>query len=396
MQEVFPNIDDPRVAGGSLWQEVARTIAALDAIVYRDARVNSPVLRAEGLRYLTRLVAGAIAVTIDGWDADYPALLKLYTPYLQYGIPSPDCYYQTAAIHGAHVYRLHGRPGRSRLFDIETREGHTADLTRFPRIDRRTEFDIDAQGDLEVTLSVAPRPGNWLRIAEGAGTLMVRQYFYDWHAEEPAALAIERVGARYPPPPLTSGTIAARLDLLIAWLKQLPVICRRGVEEYYKGDPGVLEFVPNALAIADIEYGKGTYRCGADEAVILELEPPQAPYWSVQLASHYWEALDWNVRQTSINGHQAALDEDGRFRAVISHADPGVPNWLDAGGHETGLITARYFQARPTSPPTLKTVAFDALSSVLPRGTRRVTPLERQASLCERMRSVSRRRMDAA
>ena len=37
-------------------------------------------------------------------------------------------------------------------------------------------------------------------------------------------------------------------------------------------------------------------------------------------------------RQSSLNGHQAVLDPDGVFRAVISARDPGVPNWLDTGG----------------------------------------------------------------
>ena len=36
-----------------------------------------------------------------------------------------------------------------------------------------------------------------------------------------------------------------------------------------------------------------------------------------------------------LNGHQAVLD-DGVFRAVVAHRDPGVANWLDTAGNRRG------------------------------------------------------------
>ncbi|MET0657105.1 MAG: hypothetical protein ABW110_02970 [Steroidobacteraceae bacterium] len=138
---------------------------------------------------------------------------------------------------------------------------------------------------------------------------------------------------------------------------------------------------------------RSSYRCGADEAVILEVTPPQAPWWSIQLTSHFWEALDWNLRQTSINGHQAVLDPDGKFRAVIAHVDLGVPNWQDAGGHEVALITARYYKAKSTPLPQLRTVPLKDVRRELPPTTRVITPRQRQASLWNRAQSVPRRLM---
>ena len=40
------------------------------------------------------------------------------------------------------------------------------------------------------------------------------------------------------------------------------------------------------------------------------------------------------------------VDPDGRFRCVIAHRDPGVPNWLDACGHPEGMIQYRFVWAR--------------------------------------------------
>ena len=381
------------LSDGSLWREVARTVEELQKLVHEDSRVNAPILRAEGMRYLTRLIAGAIPLTMDGWDADYPELIRFVTPYIQYGIPAADCCYHMAAVHGDHVYRLYGHRGTSRLFDVESREGHTAQLAAWKLVDRKCEFEVDANGQVEIVLSATPQPGNWVRIAEGPGSIVFRQYYYDWLHEQPALMRIERLGATYPPPPLSPQRVAERLQLLIDWLRNVPRACQHAVREYFEAPTGTLKFVPIDFAWADIQYGKGVYRCAPDEAVILEVQPPVAPYWSIQLTSHFWEALDWNWRQTSLNGHQAVLDADGIFRAVIAHEDPSVANWLDAGSHETGLITARYYKAASTPQPQLRTVKLKDLAHKLPAGTARVTAEQRQQQLRARAASVPRRLM---
>ncbi len=38
--------------------------------------------------------------------------------------------------------------------------------------------------------------------------------------------------------------------------------------------------------------------------------------------------------------HQAVLDADGKFRAVLALTDPVVPNWLDPVGNTRGKLQA--------------------------------------------------------
>ena len=128
--------------------------------------------------------------------------------------------------------------------------------------------------------------------------------------------------------------------------------------------------------------------------MIVEVEPPACAYWNFHLMDHYWQSLDWHVRQTSVNGHQAVVDADGRFRAVISHRDPGVPNWLDTSSHEIGLIMARFFQPDSTPVPVMRVVAFDELHKHLPASTPRLLPEQRSEMLRRRMHSVRRRQCD--
>jgi hypothetical protein len=385
-------VDDPGVSEATLWRTLGEAIAEMTAYVHDNDKVDTPLLRAEGIRYLSRLLQSGIMMTMEGWDAHYPWLVKFISPYMQYGIPATDCCYHWAAVHGDGIYRIRGKRGTARLFDVETRTGHTSHLADWKLVDRKSDFHIDDDGTIEVVLSTTEQPGNWVRTCEGPGSIIVRQYYYDWDTEEPAELVIERDGVTYPPPTLQPADIAERLQLLIDWVRIVPAACKLAVDEYFQAPSDSLKFVEIDFAWADLLYGKGIYRCQNDEAVIIEVTPPNASYWQYQLTSHFWEALDWNLRQTSLNGHQAVLDDDGVFRAVIAHEDPGYANWLDAGGHTVGLITARYYKADTTPLPKIRTVPLSALASELPAAAARVTPAQRQDALRRRARSVWRRR----
>ncbi len=76
----------------------------------------------------------------------------------------------------------------------------------------------------------------------------------------------------------------------------------------------------------------GTFEIAPDEALILEVTPPECHFWNIHLGDYWGQSLDYTYRQTSLNGHQAVLDSDGVFRAVVAHRDPGVANWLDTAG----------------------------------------------------------------
>ena len=47
-------------------------------------------------------------------------------------------------------------------------------------------------------------------------------------------------------------------------------------------------------------------------------------------------------RQVSLNRKQTHLEEDGSFRIVIAHEDPGVPNWIDTEGRGFSMVFWRF------------------------------------------------------
>jgi hypothetical protein len=60
---------------------------------------------------------------------------------------------------------------------------------------------------------------------------------------------------------------------------------------------------------------------------------------------------------------QTTLDDDGRFRFVLSHRDPGpgAGDWLDLAGHEQGVACFRWMQAPDHPAPETRLVDLDDL-----------------------------------
>ena len=135
----------------------------------------------------------------------------------------------------------------------------------------------------------------------------------------------------------------------------------------------------------------GRWALDADEALILEVEPPEGVYWSYSLGNPWWETIHYGRHQSSLNAHQAAVDSDGLVRVVLSARDPGVANWLDTAGHSNGAMILRCVRTQTAPTPKAQVVKFDDIASVLPADTKMVNPEERQAILEARRRAVHER-----
>jgi len=135
----------------------------------------------------------------------------------------------------------------------------------------------------------------------------------------------------------------------------------------------------------------GSWELREGQALVIEVTPPEALYWSVSLGNHWWETIDYAHRQSSLNGHQAVIDDDGVFRVVVSHTDPGVANWLDTAGHRQGPMIFRWLRAQDAPVPTTRVVAVDELVTTLPAGTARVNQAQRRAVIARRRAAVRRR-----
>ncbi len=243
-----------------------------------------------------------------------------------------------------------------------------------------------------------------------------RQLFYDWSREDAVAFTIESLDhAGVAPAPYASSQAIdelARCGALVRgqmhfWNEFNTVL----LETYGKRDGAVGErFMPrnkfNAPNAASGEtgggqssniYAGGVYELEADEALIVESRVKVAPqYVGFNLANLWGESHDFANYQSSLNGLQMEIDDDGVLRWIVAHRDPGVPNWVDTTGHREGYLVPRWaYSETPAKEdwPTVsaKKVPFAEIRSHLPQGIREISPDERREQIRERQLHVQSR-----
>jgi hypothetical protein len=316
--------------------------------------------------------------------------------------PNPDDTYYYTPVRGDAVYRIVGERGTVHLMTFTTtrdKMGMKEKMGPSFNYYDADELTLDPDSRFDVVFS-AERPvgyaGDWRFLHPEADNIVIRQRSYDWGRERDARFAIECLSATALKPRPTEAVIDRKLR---AFFGEYPHNLARIWLGYQKGVMAQAELVNNARLTqfpSGLEvqtYWEGIYRIEDDEALILETELPQAArYWNVQLNDELWNATEYVNRQSSLNGHQARIDPDGRFRAVVSIGDPGVPNWLDTAGYHQGMMIGRWFQCSSHPVPSLTKVKLDEIRRHLSPDTPVVTPQDRLLALRERRIGAQMRR----
>ncbi len=332
---------------------------------------------------------------------EHPDWAPLWNPVFTLQ-PNPDDIYLYSPIRGDLRYRVSGNRGTVKILSFTTQRfmsGMVDDISQIGghnEIDD-SEFSVDVNGDFELLFS-AERPaghtGNWAPIHPEATGMMVRLRSYDWENEVDPRLSIECLDDVPPKPRLTPQQI-------IDGIREMAKFPSRKTRSYYRMQNGVKErvgfnvFEPIRMkgALAKQVYWPACFQLDDGEALIIETElPANRPYWNIQLNDPLFNALEYVYRLSSLNGHSARVSSDGRFRAVISLVDPGVPNWLDPAGYKEGGIYGRWFDCDTNPTPIIKRVPLAELRNHLPADTPVVTPEQRKEELRRRVRACQRRR----
>ena len=351
--------------------------------------------QAAGYRHLLVLLALGIDEALRPSDPYRPFFAPANVDnVLKWGMDCPDAAYTGSAVRGDATYVVRGRRNSVQYLGFQMMGG-MASTTNVVADD----LEMDADGRFEIVLSASEQRGNWMRLDESSSSLVVRQFFYDWSNEVAADLSIECVerppsGDAPTPAPLEAARIAAQIEALGAFVEASYAFWL-DVEEGGRAQ-GVNCFrEPAALtqmgAAAENVTTWGSWSLEDDQALIIEVSPPEALYWSVSLGNFWWETIDYANRQSSLNGHQAVLDTDGVFRAVVAHRDPGVTNWLDTAGNHHGAMIFRWLRAADAPVPEVKVVELVELDRHLPPATARIDEASRRGALEARYDAVRRR-----
>jgi len=351
-----------RIVDGRTWDDFCDQLKALGKLVQRSETPADPQNRALGYRYLAQLLRAGLESSVDYGNPEFPAFFRLADETKKMLNDNPDNYYQHASISGEHEYRIRGNRGTIQYIDFATQSAgvaSTGDSEQGGHLDV-TNLEIDEDGRFEILLSCEEKPGNWLRMTPDTNAIIVRQTYHDRETEIPADLVIERIGGSGLPTQMT----AESLDGSLRRAAGLVVSCASLFSTWAKGFQSHTNELPKfddsismgAGGDPNICYYHSYWELGPEDALVIEVMPPECESWNFQLDNHWMESLDYRYYKIHVNKHTAVYAQDGSIRLVVAHEDPGVPNWINTVGHTQGTMCFRWIRASHHPQPSTRVV----------------------------------------
>ncbi len=364
--------DDPiaKVDSAEAWRDFCRLLEKAGQTLLRDDLARSSFDRAEGHRYLLRLLRAGAQSFGERLGPLHPTF-RAMPELVKMGLDNPDNYYLGAAVSGRYRYRIRGRRGSIHYMSF------AAQNQNFAARDRITggaghlndaEIEVADDGSFEILASQEEQPGNWLRLAPDTSQILLRQTFLHKERETPVQVEIECLDAEGPPEPLDPARVPGLLNGsalyaigCAAWFADWVAEMRElappnafhlpGAEQHRRvgGDPNVRLWL-------------GLWELAPEQALVVELTPPKCHYWNFQLGNVWAESLDYEFRRVHLNSGQAVAREDGSVELVVAHRDPGHPNWIDTAGHDHGTMGVRWVRAESHPEPICRVVPLSEIA----------------------------------
>lgn len=358
---------------------------------------------------IDELVFSAIQKAING-DPLYPKVywvnapahhwFGLKVPGGRYSYDNPDNIYRTIPIDGSSRYVVRGQRTGTGPADVTFSLISNVNTQNTVQALAGKDLVVNADGSYTLTIDPDPAHGrvNHIQSTSAAKQLFIRNNLGNWNTETPDTLTVERLGP--PPSRAPRGEVATGLE---AWVNLQESIVAYGV-----GALGIKTHLNpvNTLSKPSSSQTLGTlvtqtssfghFKIADDEALVATLHSGGAKYFVFPVTDPWLVSTDPIGHQTSLNNSQAEPNADGSYTFVVSVRDPGVPNWLDTVGLHEGTIMVRW-QDLPAlavdggPQVTVQRVKLKDLASVLPAGTRQVTPQERAQVTAARVAGFARR-----
>jgi hypothetical protein len=347
----------------SSWKNFCRDLESAGDIVLESDLVGSELDRAEGLRYITRLLRIGLDMNLEHANADMPSFYQASHETAKIGADNPDNYYQNATISGGKTYRIWGERGSVPILSFATKANRYAidgTMASTGEIDVR-DMKIGDDGAFELIVSkTKPENGNWLPLEDDSSILIVRQTFFDKTCETPAKVYIENVN-QHIPRPLTEERLQRALSATPAFVKGTAGTFAHWAQLFRDNNKNQLNTTDQSMfqkAGGDpmIYYLHGWWELGPGEALKISTNIPACEGWNFQLNNIWMESLDYRHHNIHINNESAELNPDGSVAIYVSAQDPENANWLETAGHSRGTMLFRWTGAKTHPIPTCEVI----------------------------------------
>jgi hypothetical protein len=358
---------EQRIIDGSAWADFCDSLKEAGNVILRSETPNDLFNRAEGYRYLTRLLRAGLESNVEFSDPSFPQFFQLADETKKIGNDNPDNFYQNVNINGKYDYSITGTRGTVDYLSLGTKAGSYATTGRMEptgQINGR-EMQINADGTFEIIVSSTPKPGkNWLPMTKDSHSIVVRQTFGDRKKETPAIMKIRCLNGEgdntLEPIPFVK-----QLENTVKFVKNTATLFVDWMEIYREH----LNKLPSdnqercqvAGGDATIHYLQSFWKLAPDEALLIHARKiPECRTWNFQLSNYWMESLDFRYFRICVNKHTAHYEKDGSVKIVVAHRDPGpkYPNWLTTTNHDQGGMLFRWVEATEHPPVDTEVVKF--------------------------------------
>jgi hypothetical protein len=354
------------------WRAYCAQLAAAGEVLLAQDIPADPLIRTEGVRYLSRLSKLALEQYVEASDPDFPFFYQLSHATGKIGADNPDNCYLNASIKGSNDYRITGRRGSMFYFSIvaNAMRYHIDGSAHATGSLMSEDIAWGPNGEVEIIASCNPPGGAdagkpWLRLESDASVIIIRQSALDRANEKPGEFRIERIGGPAVPEPLS----AERLSAGLAAAGQFVNGVARTFADWtrlFREHPNQFPAIDQTMfqkggGAKDIYYAHAYWRIAPDEAWVIEVTPPDCYYWNFQLDNWWMESFDYRFRQITVNKHSARLEDDGSVRIVCAARDTGHGNWIDTCGHREGTCLLRWAGASEHPLPRARIVKLEDL-----------------------------------
>ena len=371
------------------WQEFLGRLDDLGRAVTEAPFPTTDADHVEGLRHVALQTVNWLGWSVGHQDPRAPMFQRQNDLVLQWGGPNADNIYRHARVHPSLRYRIIGKMHSCEDFILAIRRnfmhmegsGTIAELSAH-------DIGIGPGDDFEILLGGEGDEPNRVSLPDGALSVSIREYYFDWQPLEPATFTIACLDADAPPGPFTDDALAFGLDeaathlhrSLTYWNQYMLDARAEQADNEFGGGYDVKRGLKAA------KYAFCFFDLAPDEALVVDCDIPDSRYWSFHLYNlAWWEALEYATRITSLNHTQARISADDRVRVVVAHEDPGVPNWLDTEGRREALLTLRWFWPNGEPPePQTRVVKLADVRAALPDDTPTVDAVGRRHEISAR------------
>ena len=391
------------------WNDFADALKRIGEKITGPTGARSPRERAEGYRYLLRLISGAHDLEMEA-DRRFPRLTRMMTPIRKFKGDGTDTLYHEAKLDENYVYKFSLRRGDD-LFFSATVYAYDAEDTYYI-VDHLIDDDIvwdNVFGEqiAEIYLS-EKRPNdvrNWIELKGNRPILFTREYFPDFvdvldaGKYKRALMDLECLSDVPPLEPYDEEQLEAGLSRVVDFIDDasnvsigLSIFIGLNRIEYEGGGEGdggarkgtmtriaegdiILDdssseehtpeelaamidpkLVRNNLPGPGIQYIGGWFKIAPDETIAIEGTDVPCRYWNLQILTRYLESGDTKHYKVGLNNTQVVKDPDESFRIYAAAEDPGTHNWISTQGYENGQILIRTLLADPHMEATFRVI----------------------------------------